>query len=209
MTTLFEDEHILVCLKPGGIMSQKGEKGGKSVQDFYDYPVFTIHRLDKETAGIMVYAKTPQAAANLSQQIQNSQFHKRYFAVLQGIPQEKTAIFEDLLFRDRQRNKTFVVERQRGGVKRAKLQYETVETVDNLTLVDIELFTGRTHQIRVQFASRKLPLLGDGKYGGGKGELALFEYSLSFKHPITGKRLTFRQEPDKETYPWNLFGKEE
>ena len=209
MTTLFEDEHVLVCFKPSGIMSQKGEKDGKAVQDFYDFPLFTVHRLDRETAGIVVYAKTSEAAAGLSQQIQNSQFEKRYFAVLQGIPQEKTAVLEDLLFRDRQRNKSFVVERQRRGVKRAKLQYEVVETVEDKTLVDIQLFTGRTHQIRVQFASRNLPLVGDGKYGGGKGELALFEYTLSFNHPVSKEKLIFSQKPDKETYPWNLFGKEE
>lgn len=209
MTTLFEDEQVLVCLKPSGIMSQKGEKDGKAVQDFYDFPLFTVHRLDRETAGIMVYAKTSEAAAGLSWQIQNSQFEKRYFAVLQGIPQEKTAVLEDLLFRDRQRNKSFVVERQRRGVKRAKLQYEVVETVEDKTLVDIQLFTGRTHQIRVQFASRSLPLVGDGKYGGGKGELSLFEYTLSFRHPVSKEKLIFCQKPDKETYPWNLFGKEE
>lgn len=208
----FEDEHIVVCLKPAGIISQSSggndmvallnghfaENGEKSLA----YPV---HRLDKETAGLMVYAKSSSAAARLSAQAEQNRIRKRYYAVIQGTPAEKSGVLKDLLFRDKQKNKTFVVKRERKGVRDASLEYEVIGEKNGKSLLDILLHTGRTHQIRVQFASRKMPLYGDGRYGGGNGKLALFAHTLEFIHPVSGEKMSFSQKPDTAEYPWNEF----
>lgn len=127
--------------------------------------IFPVHRLDQTVGGVMVYAKTAQEAARLTQAMAQGQMQKTYLAVLTGCPAERAGTLEDLLFHDRAKNKTYVVRRQRGGVKQARLHYEILAEQDGLSLARIRLETGRTHQIRVQFASRGLPLLGDGKYG--------------------------------------------
>ncbi len=210
---LFEDKHIAVCIKPAGIQSQSSPDGedmlsllnshfaasGESAQ------AYPVHRLDKETCGIMVFAKTSASAAKLSKQIADGALTKRYYAVLSAIPDEKNGILKDLLFRDKQKNKSFVVKKMRKGVREASLEYNTVCNANGFALADILLHTGSTHQIRVQFASRKMPLYGDSRYGGPKGKLALFAYNLEFSHPETGEKLSFRAEPDKSEYPWNLF----
>ncbi len=206
MTALINDGSILVCVKPAGIMSQKAEGNGPSVQDSYpDTELFTVHRLDRETGGVMVFAENSACAAALSEQIRQNKFEKRYFAVLKGKPEAEEGVLEDLLFRDKQKNKTFVVKRERRGVRKASLEYKTLGCAEGLTLIQIKLHTGRTHQIRVQFSSRGLPLYGDGRYGGGAGELALFAYYLSFYHPITGEKMRFTHLPDTDKYPWNQF----
>lgn len=210
MNILFEDKHLIFAVKPKGVLSQSGE--GENMIDLLSEgrgEIFPIHRLDKSVSGVMVFAKTKAAAGKLSAMVQNNEIKKEYLAVVCGKPQEESAVLEDLLFKDSSKNKSFVVKRMRKGVKKASLEYETIGTViDNnkeLSLLKILLHTGRTHQIRVQFSSRKLPLLGDGRYGGkAKCDVALFSHSLTLKHPFTGEELHFKADPPAE-YPWNLF----
>lgn len=202
-----EDEHIAVVLKPAGMLSEGEGRGSviTALREMCGTEIYPIHRLDKETAGVMVYAKNKKAAAKLSEQVRENKIHKKYYAVLTAVPELKEATLEDLLFRDKQKNKTYVVKRMRKGVRDASLSYRVIGTNESFALADITLKTGRTHQIRVQFASRKMPLYGDGKYGGGSGKLALFSYSLSFTHPVTGEQMCFTAKPDIAEYPWNLF----
>ena len=204
---LFEDKEIVVCLKPAGVLSQQGE--GENMPDLLSEggkrEIFPVHRLDRETGGIMVFAKTSRAAAELSKQITENKLKKRYFAVIKGCPDEKSGVLEDLLYRDKQKNKTFIVKRMRKGVRDAKLEYTVRDEKEGLSLISVLLHTGRTHQIRVQFSGRKMPLYGDGRYGGGGGELALFACGLSFEHPASGEKMKFSALPDREKYPWSLF----
>lgn len=212
MKILFEDKHIAVCLKPAGILSQNGngtdmisllnehfEQSGEKAE------AFPVHRLDRETAGIMVYAKSSKAAAALSKQIEQNTVKKHYYAVVKGSPEEKSGVLKDLLFRDKQKNKSYTVKRMRKGVREASLEYEVIGENGGFSLLDILLHTGRTHQIRVQFSSRKMPLYGDGRYGGGGGSLALFAHTLEFCHPVSGERLVFSDKPDMSAEPWNMF----
>lgn len=209
----FEDENIIVCVKPAGILSQSSEKDENMISLLNKYfeesgkscQAYPVHRLDRETSGLIVYAKNPRAAAKLSEQIAKNEIKKRYFAVIKGVPEEKAGVLEDLLFRDKQKNKSYVVKRKRAGVKTASLEYKVIGENDGMSLLDILLHTGRTHQIRVQFSSRKMPLYGDGRYGGGGGGLALFAHSLEFAHPITGEKMCFTALPDTEIFPWNNF----
>ena len=209
MEILYADQHIAVAIKPAGVLSQ--DAGENSMpwllgKELSAEQVFVIHRLDKEVGGVMVFALSKKAAAELSRTVQEQKMDKRYLAVLRGVPEMAEDVLEDLLFHDRQRNKTYVVDRQRKGVKDAKLDYRLLETVEDRSLVRIHLHTGRTHQIRVQFASRKLPLVGDGKYGGkaAGNALGLWCHSLSFPHPVTGENLSFTHDPP-EIAPWNIF----
>lgn len=209
MTIFHEDRDIIVCLKPAGIISQSS--GGTDMISLLNEhfgggaQAYPVHRLDRETAGIMVYAKNSKAAAMLSKQAEQNQIKKRYYAVVKGVPEEKSGVLKDLLFRDKQKNKTFVVKRERKGVREASLEYEVMGENGGLSLLNILLHTGRTHQIRVQFSSRKMPLFGDGRYGGGSGNLALFAHTLEFVHPITNEKLTFSAKPDTDSDPWNKF----
>ena len=210
---MFEDKYIVVCIKPAGIISQSSEGGNDMIallnahftENGETATAYPVHRLDRETAGVMVYAKSSFAASGLSKQIEQNKIKKRYYAVIQGIPEEKSGVLKDLLFRDKQKNKTYVVGRMRKGVRDASLEYSVIGEADGISLLDILLHTGRTHQIRVQFASRKMPLVGDGRYGGGSGKLALFAHTLEFTHPKTKEKLTFSAKPDSSEFPWNKF----
>ncbi len=203
MGILFKDKHIVVCTKPSGILSASDMSGSKNMTDMLRDElgvahVYPVHRLDREVSGVMVYALSKSAAAKLSADSSDKdRFKKVYYAVCSGIPTERTGVFEDLLFKDTKRSKSFVVDKMRKGVKTAKLEYEVLESFGNMSLVKIVLNTGRTHQIRVQFASRKMALVGDRKYGGQKSEkgIALRSVSLAFEHPITKELLQFEQIP--------------
>ena len=164
---LKETACYLVCVKPAGTAAQgtQQEAMPQLLSAQLGCGIFPVHRLDQTVGGVMVYAKTAQEAARLTQAMGQGQMQKTYLAVLTGCPAERAGTLEDLLFHDRAKNKTYVVRRQRGGVKQARLHYEILAEQDGLSLARIRLETGRTHQIRVQFASRGLPLLGDGKYG--------------------------------------------
>lgn len=205
MNILYEDRDLVVCEKPEGVLSEEGGMP-ELLRDATGSPeIFCVHRLDRETGGLMVYAKTRQAAAGLSASITAGQLQKEYLAVVQGQPEEQ-AVLRDLLYRDAAKNKSFVVRRMRRGVREAELRYRRLDAREGLSLVRVALVTGRSHQIRVQFASRGMPLVGDRKYGSAYRDagLALWSTTLSFPHPVTGESLR-RELPPPEAWPWSLF----
>lgn len=207
MNILFEDESLVVAEKPVGVLSEGESEAGMPflLKEACGGEIYPVHRLDRGVGGVMVYAKTQKAARELSKQVADRRFDKIYLAIIHGRPEEPSGRLDDLLFKDSRKNKTFVVKRERKGVKKAALTYETLSagTYRNsaFTLVKIKLETGRSHQIRVQFASRKNPLFGDGKYGSADNEknIALWSYSLSFSHPKTKEKLTFVLKPSENT----------
>lgn len=196
---LYKDTDIIVCLKRPGELSQTGKPGERSLpstlEEEFGGTIYPVHRLDREAGGVMVFARTKRAAAALSAAIQEHRLEKEYVCIVRGTPAEESGSYVDLLLHDKQRNKTFVVNRMRGGVKEARLSYHVLACNGERSLVRVSLQTGRTHQIRVQFASRKTPLVGDGKYGGGSGELALWSCHLAFPHPASGEVMSFEQLP--------------
>lgn len=205
LTVLYEDKAIIVCIKPAGILS---EEGGMPdiLRRISGGEIYCVHRLDRAVSGVMVYAKSRSAAAALSAQIARHGMEKRYLAAVQGRPADLNGCMRDLLFHDASRNKSYPVKRMRRGVKEAELEYETLETAAGLSLVRVALKTGRSHQIRVQFASRAMPLAGDVKYGSAYRELslALWSESLRFEHPVSGKLLFF-SSPPPVIAPWDEF----
>lgn len=206
MNVLYQDEYLIVCVKPSGVLAQGDDKGRENMpsllSEFLGCEVFPVHRLDIDTSGIMVYAKTKEMAAKVSALVaSHEEFRKEYLAVVEGRPEDE-AVLEDLLFHDVKRNKSFVADKKRRGVKQARLSYRVVGTMETgegaRSLVRVRLYTGRTHQIRVQFASRGMPLVGDRRYGAHKTEygIALCSCHLSFRHPMTGEELVFEHYPD-------------
>lgn len=202
---LYEDNHIIVVVKPFNILSQSDDTKDidmltliKSyLKEKYNKPgnvyLGLIHRLDRPTGGIMVFAKTSKAASRLSEQIRLNLFTKKYLAIVNGYFDEKVGVFEDYILK-KEDNSSVISNLG----KYAKLEYEVLKEKSNLSLVNILLHTGRHHQIRVQFASRNHPLYGDQRYGkSSKKQLALFAYYLSFNHPVTKEKLEFIKYPDK------------
>lgn len=200
LVILYEDNHIIVVYKFSGILSQSDNTKDLDMvsiiktylKDRYHKPgnvyLGLVHRLDRPVKGVMVFAKTSKAAARLSEQIKNSQMHKKYYAVVEGIFKEKEGILENKI--EKIDNKKVLIDSPNG--KEARLEYKVLKEKDNLSLVDINLLTGRYHQIRLQFSSRNHPLYGDTLYGSKyKGDLALISYSLSFIHPTTKEKMCF------------------
>ena len=204
LTILYRDKAVAVCIKPAGTDAQRGMPALLQAQCGGAF--YCVHRLDRDVGGVMVYAASPAAAASLSRSVADGQLEKDYLAVCAGHPDPASGTLRDLLFHDTAKNKTYVVKRQRKGVKEALLQYKTLEVSDGVSLVRVRLLTGRTHQIRVQFASRGMPLLGDVKYGSRERVrgIALWSASLSFPHPLSGERLRF-SAPPPITAPWDRF----
>lgn len=203
---LYQDKHIVACVKPVGVLSEGEGMPKLLVEALGTREAFCVHRLDTAVGGVMVYALTKTTAASLSRQVAERRLEKTYLAVCAGCPEEKEGEMNDLLFKDARSNRSYVVTRPRKGVKDAKLDYRVLQSVAEGSLVRVHLHTGRTHQIRVQFASREHPLLGDGKYGSrDKGcTIALWSYQLRFVHPVSGETLCFSALPG-EDYPWHLF----
>ncbi len=203
---LHEDRDIVVCVKPVGTLSEKGGMPEILAQSCAAKEIYTVHRLDRAVGGVMVYAKTAEAAAKLSAAMGAGDFKKQYQAVVHGRPAEDSGVMRDLLFKDSAKNKSYVVKRMRKGVKEAELEYSVIESRADMSLVKITLHTGRSHQIRVQFSSRKMPLVGDVKYGSSRKDcnIALWSASLAFPHPKSGERMCFSANPP-EVYPWTEF----
>lgn len=209
------DKQIIVCEKPAGILSQADSSGAKNLPEVLkketnSYYVEAVHRLDKPVGGVMVYARQREAAGILSEAVKAHKMQKVYLAVVHGEPKEPAGIMKDFLYRDAKHCKSYVVKRERKGAKEAILHYEVLETLksgnDTFSLVKVELETGRTHQIRVQFSSRGMPLVGDERYGGAadKCPIALFSHKIAFSHPKTRQSLEFSLLPPKH-FPWNKF----
>lgn len=226
---LYQDAHLLICQKPAGLPTEgsgpdtllarlAAQTGGR---------VYPVHRLDQPVGGLMVVARTPQAAAALCGDVARRAVQKSYYAVVGGVPAPASGQLRDLLYHDPRTNKTFVVSRQRRGVREAMLEYNTLATApaaentpaapaanpgsgnspvaDTLTLVQVRLLTGRTHQIRAQFAGHGHPLAGDGRYGSRlKGPLALWSAELTLTHPATRQALHFSAEPPAVGF-WAAF----
>ena len=227
LNILFEDQSIIVAEKPAGLESQATRKlepdmvseirnyihklstdgRGKTREPY----VGVIHRLDKPVGGIMVYARTREAAASLSRQVREGRMDKYYLSIVCGKPVDNVGNFVDYLLKDEKSNYSRVVDKGTEGSREARLEYRLLSSGEldgrEVSLVEIHLLTGRHHQIRVQFASRGLPLLGDEKYGDGnlanrrpgrfrREPLALYAWRLEFDHPVTGERMKFEQRPD-------------
>ena len=197
---LYEDGDVLCCIKPEGILSQAAPGGEATLLTKLEAQtgetVYPVHRLDRQTGGVMVFAKTKEAAASLSAQAADRTLEKRYCALVHGNVEPAEGELEDWLFKDARTNKVFVVKRERKGVRKAKLHY-AVEHFDGfVSRVAVLLDTGRTHQIRVQFASRRHPLVGDRRYGAkdDSTRLCLWSRSVAFCHPVTGERMQFEEK---------------
>lgn len=191
MKVLYSDRELAVIVKPVGMDSEAEVPA--AIRELLGGEVFTVHRLDKNVGGVMVYARTKPAAAALSRTIQEGTMVKEYVALVHGTPPEN-GDWEDLLFKDSSKNKVFVVKRQRSGVKKARLEFTRL-CAGETSLVRIRLHTGRSHQIRVQFASRKFPLVGDHKYGSRDDAAAPMLFSCCVSFPFRGKALRFERLP--------------
>lgn len=207
---LYLDETVAVCVKPPRVLSTD-EPGGlpellRETLGDEKADVRTVHRLDRVVGGVMVLARSASAASDLSRQIREGSFGKTYLAVVHGVPERERGTFRDLLGRDKVRKMTYVASTPGKDVREAILHYRVLDTQKGMTLVEVALETGRTHQIRVQFASRGMPLMGERKYSTLEDgcELALWSREISFFHPTSGKRLTFSQRPP-DTQPWTQF----
>ena len=224
LNILFEDNHIIVVLKPQNVPSCEDSSGDKDmltmvkeyIKTTYNKPgnvyVGLVHRLDRPTGGVMVFAKSSKAAARLSDQLKTGDFEKRYYAILTGEPKQEKATLVHYLKKNAVNNMVYVCPPTTEGAKMASLEYRIVEKNQGLSLAEIRLHTGRSHQIRVQMAEIKTPVFGDVKYGGdilAKGHnLALWAYELSFIHPTTKKPMLFKCLPPTDLVPWTVFKKE-
>ena len=204
---LYSDRDILVCIKPARVLSTD-EPGGlpslvRTALGNEKADVRTVHRLDRVVSGVMVLARNTKAASELSRQIREDVFEKEYLAVVHGNPEKDRDTLTDLLYRDKARRMTMVASEPAKGVQEAILDYRVMNRTAEMSRVKVQLKTGRTHQIRVQFASRNLPLVGERKNCTLEDpcEIALWSHRIAFTHPITGKRVEFSKEPP-EIYPW-------
>ena len=209
MEFLYRDEHMVVCIKPAGVKSTD-EPGGmpELVRQALGgtATVRTVHRLDQVVSGLMVLALTEQAASELSRQIRENQFQKAYLAVIHGVPDVPHGQLRDLLYRDKARRMTMVAAEHAKGVQEALLSYCVLTQGEGMSKVFVQLHTGRTHQIRVQFASRGMPLVGERKYSTlpDACPIALWSYQIGLQHPVTGEAMAFAKEPP-EQFPWNVI----
>ncbi len=223
LTILHEDNHIIVVLKPQNVPTCEDSSKDKDmltmikeyIKETYDKQgnvyLGLVHRLDRPTGGVMVFAKSSKAASRLSEQMREGDFEKRYYATLVGVPREEKATLTHYMKKNAVNNMVYVCEPTVAGAKFAELDYQVLESVNGLSLADVRLHTGRSHQIRVQMNAIGCPVYGDMRYGGEKakkGYLALWAYYLAFTHPVSKERMVFRVQPPKDNTPWNLFNTE-
>lgn len=218
MKILYEDNHIIAVEKPPGIPTMPDKSADQSMLDMVrlyikekymkpgDVFIGLVHRLDRSTGGAMVFARTTKGASRLSRQIREKQFKKTYLAVVEGIVHDKKGKLRNFVSKDKQTNKSKVVESTEDEAREAVLNYRVVSEKGNLSLVEVKLETGRHHQIRVQFSNIGHPLWGDMKYGAktGKG-LGLWSYSVQFKKAVGDEEIVIVSEPDYCIEPWSLF----
>ena len=207
---IYQDEDIIVCVKPPRVLSTD-EPGGlpellRTQLGNPNADIRTVHRLDRVVSGLMVLARNYESAAELSRQIREDIFGKEYLAVLHGVPSEASATLHDLLGRDKARKMTYVADAPGVGIQEACLSYRILAKKEEACLVQIQLHTGRTHQIRVQFSSRGFPLWGERKYSERNDpcEIALLSHKIAFVHPKTKKQMTFSVNPPSGI-PWDFF----
>ena len=221
MEILYEDNHIIVVHKPQGVPSQEDSSGDKDlltmvkeyIKEKYTKPgnvfVGLVHRLDRPTGGVMVFAKNSKSAARLCDQIASGEMDKTYFAIVNGNLTSASGRLINYLKKDERLNKVAIVPQTEDGAKRAELSYSVLARKDDLSLVKVKLLTGRGHQIRVQFANIKHPLVGDNKYGKAeKVMLNLYAVELAFNHPTTKQKMVFRVYPPEQSNAWNKFNLE-
>ncbi|MBQ8796787.1 MAG: RluA family pseudouridine synthase [Oscillospiraceae bacterium] len=205
MKLIYVDEAIVVCEKPQRVLSTDEPGGVPELvrRELNTEDVRTVHRLDRVVGGLMVLARTAAAASELSRQIREDEFEKEYLAVVHGSPEYDVGKLWDLLLRDKARKMTMVTTQEGKGVQPASLRYRVLNRSNGMSRVRIQLETGRTHQIRVQFASRGMPLVGERKYSALEDpcEIALWSCRLAFTHPSTGEKMEFTLEPPV-VYPW-------
>lgn len=217
---IYEDNHLLVVEKPVNTLSQGDDTNDKDMvnllKDYvkvkYNKPgnvfIGLVHRLDRPVGGVMVFAKTSKAASRLSEQVRSKTLKKTYRAVIHGTMKKEEDTLKDYLYKNKKTNMVSVVNKNHKEAKDAELSYNTLGKKDGFSLVQIDLKTGRPHQIRVQFSSRKHPLFGDQRYGqdvNKKGDqISLWSYKLEIVHPTTKEKMEFICEPPNK-YPWNLF----
>lgn len=217
---VYEDNHIIVVLKPQNVPCCADEsKDADLLTEIKEYIkvrdskpgnvyIGLVHRLDRPTGGVMVFAKTSKAAARLSEQMRSGDFQKIYYAVLTGTLAKKRQVLKNYLKKNPINNMVYVCGQTVEGAKYAELEYNVVEEKGGLSLAEIKLRTGRSHQIRVQMSNIGAPVFGDMRYGGEnavKGNLALWATTLAFTHPVTKERLVFKIEPPKDIVPWKFF----
>jgi len=221
LNVLYEDNHVVVVLKPHNIPSQADESGDKDmltmvkeyVKEKYnkegDAFIGLVHRLDRPTGGIMVFARNSKSASRLSKQIAENQMNKTYYAVTTQVPKQKSGILVNQLKKDEKNNIVKIVPISEKGSKEAKLSYKVLTTEGDNALLEVKLITGRGHQIRVQLAGINCPLFGDNKYGNSKtkstSNLGLWAGRLEFNHPVTKQKMTFVCPPDSASLPWSKF----
>lgn len=220
LVILYEDNHIIVVLKPQNTPSCEDESKDKDmltmvkeyIKTTYNKPgnvyVGLVHRLDRPTGGVMVFAKTSKAAARLSEGMKTGDFEKKYLTVLASIPKEEKATLTHYMKKNTVNNMVYVCGATTEGARLAQLDYTVLQKSNGLALTEVRLHTGRSHQIRVQMSTIGCPVYGDMRYGGEKakkGYLSLWAYYLSFSHPVTKERLVFRVQPPKEINPWTEF----
>ena len=218
MNVIYKDGAVILAIKPAGVLSTDEPGGmpellrGKGVcVVLFSTPeeicerVSKNDRLDRVVSGLMLLARSSACASELSRQIREGEFHKEYLAVVHGVTAASGEL-RDLMYRDKARRMSFVTDTPAVGVQEARLEYDTLESTAGLSLVRVRLITGRTHQIRCQFASHGWPLVGERKYDVNDDNcpIALWSHRLRFAHPVTGEQMDFAVQPP-ETYPWTLF----
>lgn len=221
LNILYEDNHLIVAIKPQNIPSQADESKDLDMLNMvknyvkikYNKPgeafVGLVHRLDRPTGGIMVFAKNSKSASRLSQQIKDNEMKKTYYCVCSSIPKDKEDMLVNYLKKDEKENIVKIVPLSEVGAKKAELSYKVLQTKDDFALCQVNLITGRSHQIRVQFAGINCPLVGDNKYGknnkSASNNLGLWAGRIEFVHPVTKQKMIFACPPNLDKSPWNKF----